>query len=292
MANKRKFAVCTDSACDIPFDMAEQTGVDILSFQISMDGNSYTERVDFDFDQYYDMLRTCEGMPSTAHITMPRFIEQFEKYEAAGITEVLYVSICGKGSATLDAAIMAKEAFLREHPDTPMQIYLVDSRTYSMTYGWFVAEAARKLHNGAEMLAIVEWLEDVFSRMEVMLAAFSLRFMKKSGRISAAAAFAGELLGLRPLISLVDGVSTVRKKVRGDKDVLPAMMEYVEKNMDDTTTYMVGGTNQQVVEELAAMCKKKWKVEPLCQFKLGAAVATNTGPDAVAIVFMGEKRPG
>ncbi|MFV0413010.1 MAG: DegV family protein [Oscillospiraceae bacterium] len=286
----RRYAVLTDSACDLPPEMAEKAGVDILPFHITVDGKSYTEREDFTFDEYYEILRTCEGVPSTAHITPLRFVEKFEEYSRDKVEELLYVSINGTGSATKDAAIMAEKTFRAENPESKMKIHIVDSRTYSVCYGWYVAEAARKLTNGAEMADVVEWLTDVFSRVEIVLAAFTLKFMKKSGRVSAAAAFAGELLGLRPVISLIDGKSIVRKKVRGDKEVLPAMLEYAEAHMDETKQYAIGGTDQQKMDELAALCKKRWKAEPLCTFKLGAAVATNTGPDALAITYLGEKR--
>lgn len=287
---KRKTAVLTDSACDMPPELAENNGVDILNFEIMVDGKRYYEREDFTFDEYYDILRNCEGIPSTAQVTMPRFLQQFEQYDQQGIRQVLYVSINASGSGTNDAAQLAAKTFHKNHPDSNMKIWVVDSRTYSMAYGWFVSEAAFKLHNGAEMQDVVEWLEDRFARMDIVLAAYSLKFMKKSGRISAAAAFAGELLGLRPIISLTDGVSTVRKKVRGDKEVLPALMEYAEQRMDDTTEYMVGGTDEAIIAQLAERCTKRWKAAPKATFKLGAAVATNTGPDAIAIVYMGQKR--
>lgn len=287
---KRKFAVLTDSACDLPPSLAEKYGVDIMNFEITVDGKGYVEREDFTFDEYYDILRQSDGIPSTAHVTLPRFLNQFLAYHDAGVQQVLYVSINAEGSATNDAAQMAKNAFAKERPESDMKIYIIDSHTYSMAYGWFVAEAARKLCNGAEMCDVTTWLEDQFARVEIILAAYSLKFMKKSGRVSAAAAFAGELLGLRPVISLNDGQSVVRKKVRGDKEVLPALIEYAEQHMDDTKVYGIGGTNSQIMEELAALCKKRWKAEPFSVFKLGAAVATNTGPDAIAIVYMGEKR--
>lgn len=288
---KRKIVVLTDSACDLPVELAEKSGVDIMGFSITVDGKSYLEREDFTFDEYYDMLRGCESVPSTAHITMTQFLGRFLEFDEQGVQEVLYVSINAGGSATNDAAQMAQKAFYKERPESALKIHIVNSHTYSMAYGWFVAEAARKLHNGAAMPEVLEWLEDAFSRVEILLAAYSLKFMKKSGRISAAAAFAGELLGLRPIISLNDGESIVRKKVRGDKEVLPALVEYAEAHMDDTRQYAIGGTDDAIMQELAAICRKRWKAEPFSIFKLGAAVATNTGPDAIAIVYMGEKRP-
>ena len=213
----KKYRVLTDSACDLPYEMEKAHDIDILSFDILVDGRSYSERTDITFDQYYDILRSCEGIPSTAHVTVPRFLAKFEECDDAGVESVLYVSINANGSSTYNAAAMARQSFHEERPNSTMTIRLVDSHCYSMAYGWFVVEAEKMLAAGQPLEEVALWLEDTFTRVEIILGAFSLRFMKKSGRVSAAAAFAGELLGLRPVISLNDGVSTVQKKVRGDK---------------------------------------------------------------------------
>lgn len=288
MAHK-PFAVLTDSACDLPLDLARENNIDILSFHITMDGNSYTEREDFTFDEYYDMLRNCKNVPATAHITLPRYLEKFEDYAARGVEEVLYVSINSTGSSTHDAAQMAKREFMAANPQSSMRITIIDSHCYSMAYGWFVVQAAQKLAQDVPMEEVADWLRKTFTQVEIVLAAFSLKFMKKSGRISAAAAFAGELLGLRPIISLNDGVSKVEQKVRGDKDVLPTLLQHAEKRKVDDF-YAIGGTNQAVMDELAQLCQQAWGVAPVSTFKLGAAVSTNTGPDAIAIVFLGSPR--
>ena len=75
----RKIAVLTDSACDIPVELQEKYGIDILPFTITLDGVSYVERKDFTFDEYYQMLREAKGTPSTAHITAMQFCDQFCK---------------------------------------------------------------------------------------------------------------------------------------------------------------------------------------------------------------------
>ena len=286
----RKFAVLTDSACDIPAYMQKKYHIDILSFSITVDGKSYVERVDFTNEQYYDMLTKCTDIPKTSQITMMRFEDQFAKYLAAGVQDVLYISINSGGSNTYNAAVMARRNFLEEHPECPMHITIVDSRTYSMAYGWFVCEAAKKLASGADMTCVVEYLEDQFARVEVALSVFTLKFIKKSGRISAAAAFAGELLGLRPIISMIDGATATAAKVRGDNAVMPALAAYAKKRIAPDTPYLVGGTDKENCKHLAKLCKKELGYAPEMIFELGAAVATNTGPNAVAVVFLGEKR--
>lgn len=287
-----KVAVLTDSASDIPFDLAEKYGVDIMCFGITVDGVGYTERKDFDFDEFYKLARTCQNVPTTSHITSISFCEKYCEYDDNGYTDVLHITINRTGSATYDAAVLAEQQFREERPDSKMRIHLVDSHTYSMVYGWFVCEAAKKLKNGAEVSDVIAYLNDVFARMEIALASYTLKFMKKSGRISAAAAFAGELLGLKPIVSLNDGISKVENKVRGDAAVLPALISLTKKNMTlDNTDYFLGVTdNDDRTAEFAKLCKKEFGHPPVYIFKLGAAVTINTGPEAVAIVYFGKKR--
>ena len=158
-----------------------------------------------------------------------------------------------------------------------------------MVFGWHLLEAARKIRNGAELAPIIRELEDKLDRSEVALAAFSLKQMKKSGRISAAAAFAGELLGLRPIIQLNFGVSKVVGKVRGNDAVPAAMIKHVLSRVDDVSEmpYQIGYTDcEEAAKELAKQCKKAFGHEPENFFHLGGVVSCNTGPDALAIAYL------
>ena len=285
-----KTAVLTDSASDIPRELEEKYGIDILPFSIVVDGQSYTERVDFTNEQYYEMLTKAEGIPKTSQITMLRFLEKFCAYADEGYTDVIFVSINSAGSNTYNAACMAAESLRDERPGCTMNVHVVDSHTYSMTYGWHVCEAARKLQAGADVKSVVEYLEDQLARMEIMLSMYTLRFVKKSGRVSAAAAFAGELLGLRPIIHMVDDTTSTIAKVRGDSAVMPGLIVQTKKRMAEGTPYLIGATDDGNAKMLAKMGKKEFGYAPAATFLLGAAVATNTGPNAVAIVYQGEKR--
>lgn len=288
----RKIAVLTDSACDIPVDLQEKHNIDILPFVITLDGVSYVERQDFTNDEYYKMLRNAKGIPSTAHITAMQFCEQYCKYVDEGYTDVLHVTINGTGSATYDAARMAEGLLREERPEHQLKIHLVDSHTYSYVYGYAVCEAARLLQNGAELDYVMGTMNEWFNSAEIVLSAFSLKIMKKSGRVSAAAAFAGELLGLRPVITLIDGKTKVEAKVRGDSGVPAAMTKLVREraeNLEDFS-YLVGCTDIAAVDDLVKQCKKEFGCAPLQVFKLGAAIASNTGPDAIAIAYKGKPR--
>lgn len=287
----KKFVVLTDSASDLPPELAEQYGIDVMSFVIQVDGAEYSEREDLTFDRYYDLLDESATMPSTSQITSFAFLEKFEAYARDGVEELLYISINSTGSATNSNAQAARAMFLDEHPESRMRIAVVDSHCYSMGYGIFAIQAAKKLAGGAEMADVVDYLVESFQKVEILLSVHSLKIIKKSGRVSAAAAFAGELMGLRPIITLIGGETKVQKKVRGDAKILPTMCDWLKENAGERTPYLVAGTRgfddkHGDVKELSRLCEKAMGYAPALCFKLGAAVTSNTGTDAVAIVYL------
>ena len=285
-----KTVLLTDSACDLPPELEKKHRITILPFLITVDGQSYTERRDFTFEEYYKLLAECREIPKTSQITSIRFLEQFCKFDDEGVQDVIYVSINSTGSNTCHSALMAREQFAEERPDSRMRIHVVDSHTYSMVYGRCLIHAAQKLENGADVQSVLDYLNGEFSRAEIVLSMYTLRFAKKSGRISAAAAFAGELLGLKPVITLIDGVTKTVAKVRGDSAVMPALVKYAREHMEAGSPYQVGGTDLENCKMLAKLCKKELGYGPENLFLLGAAVSTNTGPNAVAITYNGAPR--
>ena len=290
---ERKIAIVTDSSCDIPKELAEKYGIDVIDFPINLDGKEYYERRDMTMDQFYELMRAAQGVPTTAAITALQWREVYEAYADQGYTDVLHVSINSTGSSTYANAQQAAEQLRQDRPEMTMRIHLVDSHTYSMVFGWYLCECARKLRNGGDLRSCILELESKLGRVEVCLAAFSLKQLKKSGRVSAAAAFAGELLGLRPVISLTDGVSKVEAKVRGDAAVIPAMLKWTQTRVDDlrTTPYLLAYTSStQKRDELLKLCKKEFGHPPMYVFQLGGVVSANTGPDCIAIAFEGKPR--
>ena len=285
-----KYVVLTDSTCDLPEEAAKQHNIDIVCFKIALDGEGYTERVDFTPEQFCEMLKKASGLPTTAQITQFEFFDKFEEYDRQGVEQTLYISINAGGSGTNAAAHAAAAQFHEEHPDSRMEIFIVDSHAYSMAEGAGVIEAKQKLDAGETMESVVEYLNDKYAKMEILLTAYTLKVIRKSGRISAAAAIAGDLLGIHPIFTLNDGVSQVVKKVRGDKAVVSGMATTMASRMAQGTPYYVGVSDHKYDEEYVEACTKKVGYAPVGIFHLGCAVLSNTGAEAVGLVFEGAKR--
>jgi len=277
--------IITDSGCDIPVK-AKLKNVEILGFYITTeDGKSYEERYDITNKKYYKILESCTNIPKTAHITMMRYGEKIEALVRDGATDIIIVTINKGASATYDAAVMAKTLFFDENPDSKVNIEVLDSNAYSVAYGWPVMQADKMIEEGHTPQQIISYLKSEFARTQILLSAYTLKFMKKSGRISAAAAFAGELMGLKPIIVMDHGDTTVVQKVRGDKMVIPALIRQFKERTNDPKHYIIGYTDEEYGKELYSACEKELSVPPMLAIELGSAVATNAGNHSIGIMY-------
>ncbi|MBQ3007968.1 MAG: DegV family EDD domain-containing protein, partial [Oscillospiraceae bacterium] len=178
-----------------------------------------------------------------------------------------------------------RDAFYEDYPDSKMNIQVVDSVSYSVGYGWPIMQADKMIDDGISPDALITFLKNQFDKTEILLSAYSLKFMKKSGRISAAAAFAGEVMGLKPIITMRHGQTKVIAKVRGDKMVIPALIRMFKERAVDTENYVIGYTDEEYGKELYSTCVKELGNPPLLSIELGSAVATNAGNHSIGILY-------
>ena len=286
-----KLLILTDTACDIPQETAEELGIRILPIPLEVDGMGYLEGVDFTKEEFYDVLNRCVKIPTTSHIPAHQFLEEYERAAQEGYTHVIHVTINSKGSNMYQAALQAKALF-QEEPDAPqIKIKVIDSKTYSLGYGFPVTEAARMVQKGVGYAAVRDYLLDWFDTAEVYFSVYTLQFAKKSGRISCAAAFVGELLGLRPILQISQGEMNIVEKVRGDANVIPGLCRWAEKRMAERSPFVViSGELDAPGDELTEQLEKKFRYGCSGRYKAGASIAINAGPKVVGVLVKGAKK--
>lgn len=292
--HNQKILLMTDSASDIPDDLLMETGIVMLPIPISIEGKGYLERVDFTSEEFYERLLAAKEIPSTSQIPPATYQQAFEDAFDQGYTDIILVTITSKGSNMFSSAVMGKRAFFEARPaarDT-MRITILDSGSYTAGYGFPLLNAAEMIRAGSTAEETAAYLDDFFSSCEIVFAAYSLEFAKKSGRIPVAAAFVGDVLGLRPIISIIDGTTKVVEKVRGDKNVVTRIADYAFSRAVDpkAPTAVIYGNNGQYGDDLCRAVAKKFGRAPRLAYNVGASIAINSGPKVVGVVIQGEKR--
>ncbi len=283
---KQKIKLMTDSVSDISKDRAEALGIRMLYMPITIEGKALREETDFTKEEFYDMIEKAQEYPSTAQITPFEILENYEQIAAEGYTDLIYVTIGSGGSGTYNNAVAAREQFREEHPESTMQIHLVDGRNYTAAYGYAVVEAAKKLARGASVPELIDSLEDWVRHAGLYFVPMTLKYVKRSGRVSAAAAFAGELLGLKPFCRICNCESSVLQKIRGEQNLIPKMLEVIQADMQPHTPYIVmQGSNTKLAQEFGAALTKALGYPPEAYWSIGAAICCNAGPNVVGFVI-------
>lgn len=281
----------TDSACDIPDDaLAAYPEITILSIPLVVDGQDKRERRDYTLTGFYDALEQAKELPTTAHITMVEFFECYERAVEEGADRLVVVTITSKGSNMYSAACMARDNFFEEHPEQAgrVTIDVIDSRTYTVLYGCALMEAADMAREGREHQLILAHLSSIPERMDVYFTIFNLDHAKKSGRISFAAAFVGELLGLRPLMTIRDGQVTMVGKIRGDRQVLQKMADNYKTAADGSKNYpyvLLQGNRDDMMAEFKDILKRAKAPAEKGLYHIGASITINAGPTLIGIIF-------
>lgn len=278
----------TDSAADIPQKEVKALGIRVMPIPITVDGVTYRETVDFTSEEYYGMLTAAAAIPTTAQITPIEFADVFREEIAAGSRELICVTITAKGSGIYNAACLAKKMVLEEAGASggDIRIEIVDSALYTYGYGHAVVSAARVAKEGRPFGGVLEIVRRELTTWQVYFAMTNLDFAKKSGRVTTVAAFVGEVLGFRPILTLHNGETDTIHKVRGDHKLVPAFLEIFQQRVseDGRGFYILHARDKELARDLRKTLEKTTGRKCLGEYLIGASVTTNAGPTVFGVI--------
>ncbi|MGN0589370.1 MAG: DegV family protein [Ruminiclostridium sp.] len=286
-----KYRLITDSGCDITEEEERLYEIDILPFDVILGEKRMRERIDIKGSEFLRMLDAMEEIPKTSQVTTARFEEKFEECASSGVEDVIVVLINGVGSGTFANAVQAAETLKSDGRAGNMRFHIIDSHTYSIGYGYPLIEAAKKLRSGQSVEAAVSYLEDWFSCCELYLVAFSLRHMRKSGRIKAASAVVGELMNIKPVISMIDSDTAIVLKCRGEKRAIGEAVNFIVKRAIPKTPILIARSLiTDLEDDLIGRIQKKTGEKPAYTGQVGCAVGSNAGTKFIGVFIKGQKR--
>ena len=281
-----KIKISTDSTSDIPASLRQELDISVLPLTILAEGKEYRDGVDITPQAFYQILDEAAVLPVSSQVSAAEYLELYRQVAEAGYTDLIHVSLNGKGSGTYQSAILTRGMFLEDHPQTNLKIHIIDSQTYSMAYGMAVVEAAQMARDGADPEAIIAHIQDWVAHTRPMFVPLNLKCVKKSGRISPAAAFVGDAIGLKPLITFEDGEARILSKVRGEHKAITALVDICMKERRPGTSYcLVHGKNQETFQQLKQACAQVMDQPPMAEYEVGCIIGINTGPDMLGILY-------
>jgi len=278
--------ILCDSACDLPEDLINKLGIDVLPIMVIRGEKSYRDKIDISPKEVYDNMRSGV-VYKTAQITPLIFQEKFEELTKDG-SSLIYLGFSSELSSTFQSAHLAKLQVIGENPGVDIEI--IDSKAASGGYGFIVNEAAKALKEGKSKEEILEIIDYNIKNIDHIFTVDDIEYLYRGGRVSKTNAVLGGMLNIKPVLEVVDGKLAVLEKVRGKNKVYKTMVELMEKraiNKDFTskTVYVFHGDDIEAAEKLKEMISEKLGVKDFLIGEVGAVIGAHAGPGVLTVFY-------
>lgn len=272
--------IIVDSTADLVPEIKER--VHIVPLTVHFGDEEYIDGVTIDHETFYNRLIESDVLPTTSQATPDAFMKEFDKIKEAG-EEAVVITLASKFSGTYQSAMIAASEY--------ENIYVVDSTSAAMGSGILVELAFKLLDEGKKAAEIALILEEEKKKIVVVALVDTLEYLKKGGRISKAVAFAGGVLNIKPVLSVIDGEINMLGKARGSKMGNNLLVQEIDKagGIDFTKPVLLGysGISDALLLKYIEDSRHIWEgnLNEVRYTSVGSVIGTHAGPGAVVVAF-------
>lgn len=272
-----------DSASDILPEEARKLGLIHLPLTVLFGEETYRDAVDLTHEGFYEKLVENDVLPTTSQIPPGEFAAAYEKVVEAG-DEAVVITLSGKLSGTHQSAVIAAEGY-------EDRIFVVDSENVTIGERILVQLGLVLRNQGLSAREIAARLDEEKKNIRLLALLDTLEYLKKGGRISAATAFAGGLLSIKPVIAVEDGLVAMKGKARGSKQGNNLLRQLVEEcggiDFQKPFALAYSGLSDKLLQKYIDDSGELWQgmAEFLPISTVGCTIGTHAGPGAVAVAF-------
>jgi len=283
-----KTAIITDSNCGITATYAKELGIEIQPTPVLVNGEQYFEEEGFTQEQFYDSLRDENTTVATSQPNPYDVAERFRRL-LKSYDEILYLPL----SSGLSQTALTIKKMAETEPEFVGKVYALDNHRVSITQKETVFDSLKMISEGKSAKEIYDWLNDTAKISSIYIAVSTLKFLKKSGRLTPAVAAIGTLLKIKPVLQIQGQVLDKYAQVRKMSDAKRTMIDALKNDLEGRFAeyrkagkMALGVAHTQNFEEANEFAKELKEAFPDCEVKfidpLSLSVAVHIGPGALA----------
>lgn len=270
----------SDSTSYLPENLMHDYGIIIIPLNLHLEGKSYKEGKDISHAEFYDIFKSSKLFPTTSQPSAGEFLEVFEHLTPED--EALVILISAELSGTVQSALMARNMLETERQKN---IHIIDSRSSSMGMGFQLIKAGEMLAQGRTMTEVMEEVEIIKIQQEIYFIVDNLEYLVRGGRLSKSSGLIGNLLQLKPVLTVKEGKLELFDKVRTSSRAVKLMMQQVEKNKSRLTQLAVIHVQaEEQALKLQQVLQEQYGITALIS-EAGPVVGAHTGPGTLGIAF-------
>ncbi len=274
--------IMVDSGCDLTQREARELKIELLPITVTFGETEYQDGVSLPPREFYEKLIESDELPHTSQISPYVYGEYFKKFTGAGDT-VVCLTLSSKLSGSYQSALMAAEDY--------EGVFVVDTLNVCVGEQILARLAARLRDAGTDAAGIAAELEKARGRVQILGLLDTLEYLKRGGRISSAVAFAGEALGIKPVVSVVDGEVAMVGKARGSRNGSNLLRKLIEKtggiNFDMPYAISYTGLSDDILKKYLQDSADLYEghIRELPISAIGATIGTHVGPNCICVAF-------
>ncbi|HVF75970.1 MAG TPA: DegV family protein [Acidimicrobiales bacterium] len=271
--------VVTDSACDLPQELADELGIEIVPLTIRFGEETLVDRLDLTPTQFWQRMHGSPVLPETAAPSPGAFEAAFRRAADEGNDGVVCVCLAAGLSATFQSAQLAARAV-----EGTIPVRVLDSRTVSLGEGLMAVAAARMSRQGKGLDDCLGAAEDLVPRTRTFAALDTLENLKKGGRIGAAQAALGSVLSIKPIIEIADGKVEPESKQRTRSKSLRYLVDKVRQYPRVEDLAVMHGDAPDI-EEMLDLLGAVYPRDEIIVGQIGAVIGAHGGPRVLGVTF-------
>jgi fatty acid kinase fatty acid binding subunit len=270
--------VVTDSACDLPQDLVDQYGIEIVPLTIRFGDEELVDRKELGTGEFWRRLAASPVLPETSAPSAGAFEEVFRRLADDGADGIVCINLSSRLSATMQAAQVAAKAV---DQDCPVEV--IDSLQVSMALGSLCLTAAQRADAGADLESIAAEVLDRRNRTRLFGTLDTLEYLRKGGRVGAAQALLGSMLSIKPVLTVSDGVVAEAGKVRTRSKALRHVVEKLQPGQFENVCVLHGDAPD--LEEFLDLLAPIVPREEIVIGQIGPVIGTHAGPRTIGITY-------
>jgi DegV family protein with EDD domain len=274
-------AVVLDSTSDYPDAASRFPNMRVVPLYVRFGDEIFRDYVELGPHEFYEKLRASTALPATSQPTPQDFLSIYE--ELAGYDRIYSLQVSSKVSGTFQSAELAAQELGGD------KVRVVDTLSVSLAVAMLSHAVQRRLARGTSDEELDQLIERFHRDCQVVFTVETLEFLQRGGRIGRAAALAGSLLNVRPILAIEDGVVTAAARVRGRQKAVAEFARRFEAETEDERGLRVAIAHADAAEWVGTLSELVWRVRPKAEIEftatLGAVVGTHTGPGAVGFFW-------
>ena len=289
----RKVKIITDSCADLTAEQLDKYNIDYARMSTVYEGKETLAELTWTPEEahaLYNLMREGKRI-TTAQVSVEEFNRIFEKYLKLDM-DIVYIGCSSKQSGSVNTGYVTAKKLMAEYEGS--NIICIDSLNASIGIGMLAIEAAKMAEEGASAEDIEKHILSVRKKVNQYVTVHSLDALRRAGRVKGAAAFFGNLMGVKPiLISDANGTQAAYKKVKGRQKSFEEIVNMLKASIIDSENQTIYFTHadcsQDEVDALVALIKREIPCKDVEVGFIGPIIGASIGPDAVGIWGFGEE---